>query len=337
MKDVFRTFKKYIFVLIIPYLFVLSLTIIPTPYEITTPGGLNKVSSIIQVDQTYQEKGSIHTVYVYSLDKISLLQYFVGLLDPNFSVYPIDPNYILDSRYQKVSGSIMKDVSMNNSVILAYTTANKEINYEYLGVIVYVTYAYTHPNILLGDIITHINEEPITSKEMFSSRVESFACDEEFRVTVKRQGDVVEGVRVARNSHSDGCYIGIMTYDSYAIESASPSFTFYSSATLGPSGGLMQTIAVYNAITESDITKGLKIAGTGTIDISGNVGAIGGAYQKVIAANRNGVDIFFYPASSAFNTQEVERAYQTLNNPTMKIVGVHTFLDAITYLESVGG
>ena len=38
--------------------------------------------------------------------------------------------------------------------------------------------------------------------------------------------------------------------------------------------------------------------GTGTVDKDGNAGAIGGIYQKVIAANLNKADIFFVPVSS---------------------------------------
>ena len=42
----------------------------------------------------------------------------------------------------------------------------------------------------------------------------------------------------------------------------------------GSSGGLMNTLAIYNTITKEDITKGKKIICTGTIDINGNVGKI---------------------------------------------------------------
>ena len=41
-----------------------------------------------------------------------------------------------------------------------------------------------------------------------------------------------------------------------------------------------------NAITEYDITKGLMIAGTGTIDSVGNVGEIGGVTYKLAGAEK---------------------------------------------------
>ena len=39
----------------------------------------------------------------------------------------------------------------------------------------------------------------------------------------------------------------------------------------GSSGGFMTTLAIYNALTEKDITKGYKIAGTGTIEPDGSM------------------------------------------------------------------
>ena len=44
-----------------------------------------------------------------------------------------------------------------------------------------------------------------------------------------------------------------------------------------------------------DITNGQKIVGTGTISLDGNVGAIGGIYQKVICADIMDADIFLVP------------------------------------------
>jgi len=336
MIEFLKAGKKWFLIFTIPYLCLLFITIVPQPYEVTTPGGLNKVDSVIRIEESYPQMGTIHTIYVYSFDKISLLQYWAGLLDHHISVEPVDPDSNLSGAEQRFSGEIMKDVSMINSVILAYKKANKDIVYEYEGVIAYVTYATTHPNIELGDIITHVNGTLISNRNEFVTMVNAISCDTEFQVNLVRKGTVMNDVAISKITQEDGCYIGILTYDLFNITSANPSFQFYSSYTTGPSGGLMQTIAVYNAITEYDITKGLKIAGTGTISIDGTVGAIGGAYQKVIAAHRNGVDVFFYPAGSAYNTSEVQRAYATLKNPTMQIVGVQTFDQAIDELNALG-
>ena len=46
----------------------------------------------------------------------------------------------------------------------------------------------------------------------------------------------------------------------------------FSNKEVGPSGGLIMTLSIYNKLVDYDITKGYKISGTGTIDDDGNVG-----------------------------------------------------------------
>ena len=63
----------------------------------------------------------------------------------------------------------------------------------------------------------------------------------------------------------------------------------------GSSGGLMIALNVYNAIGDVDITYGHKIAGTGTIDLLGNVGEIDGVKYKIIGAYKNNMELVFVP------------------------------------------
>ena len=66
----------------------------------------------------------------------------------------------------------------------------------------------------------------------------------------------------------------------------------------GPSGGMIFTLGVIEELTPQDLLKGRKVAGTGTIDPSGNVGPIGGIDEKLIAAHRVGATIFLAPRSN---------------------------------------
>jgi PDZ domain-containing protein len=66
----------------------------------------------------------------------------------------------------------------------------------------------------------------------------------------------------------------------------------------GPSGGLMFALGIMDKVGPTDLTKGLHVAGTGTIDPTGAVGAIGGIQLKMIAAQRAGATVFLAPASN---------------------------------------
>lgn len=54
----------------------------------------------------------------------------------------------------------------------------------------------------------------------------------------------------------------------------------------------MFTMEIYNQLTKGDLTKGHRVAGTGTIDAEGKVGAIGGVKHKIVAADREDAEIF---------------------------------------------
>jgi PDZ domain-containing protein len=95
----------------------------------------------------------------------------------------------------------------------------------------------------------------------------------------------------------------------------------------GPSAGLMFTLTVYDLLTEEDLTGGRKIAGTGTIDINGNVGPIGGVQQKVAAAERAGAEYFLCPAQNYADAVAVAKE--------IEVVQVTTAEEAIEFLKSL--
>lgn len=63
----------------------------------------------------------------------------------------------------------------------------------------------------------------------------------------------------------------------------------------GPSAGMMYALGVLDLLTKTDETNGLTIAGTGTMDKNGDVGAIGGIDLKMIGARDSGATWFLAP------------------------------------------
>lgn len=66
----------------------------------------------------------------------------------------------------------------------------------------------------------------------------------------------------------------------------------------GPSAGMMYTLGLIDKLTPENETGGETIAGTGTINAKGKVGAIGGIRLKMLAAKRDGAAWFLSPASN---------------------------------------
>ncbi|MDT0462407.1 S16 family serine protease [Streptomyces gibsoniae] len=67
----------------------------------------------------------------------------------------------------------------------------------------------------------------------------------------------------------------------------------------GPSAGLLFTLGIIDKLdgdgAGGDLTGGRTVAGTGTIDAAGDVGAVGGVALKVQAARRDGASVFLVP------------------------------------------
>ncbi len=98
----------------------------------------------------------------------------------------------------------------------------------------------------------------------------------------------------------------------------------------------MFSLEIYDQLTEGDLTKGHQIAGTGEIDYEGNVGRIGGIDKKVVAADREGVEVFFAPnegGRGGDSNYEVAKKKAKEIDTDMVIVPVDTFDDAIKYLK----
>lgn len=347
LKNYFSTWKnrnfryKIIFILVLfLYLSFILISTIKINYISLSPGEVSLVESVIQIEEG-EDTGEIFTVSVFEFRKLTLLQYLLASTNSDIDIATYDPTTSLSDQEEQIQGEIMKEVSINNAIIMAYTEANKydtniTIDYTFQGMIIHTTFSETDSSIQLGDIVTHIEGTKINTVADIETLVVPVFDDDNrttIHLTVKRGEEVVE-INPAINQTSEGKYIGIAWYPYYTINESTPSYTLRNTLTTGPSGGLMQAIAVYNAITEQDITNGLRIMGTGTIDIDGTVGEIGGIRQKIITANIYNADLFFVPDA---NYADALAQYQALDHPHYPApVKVGSFSEAIAYLEGYG-
>ena len=92
----------------------------------------------------------------------------------------------------------------------------------------------------------------------------------------------------------------------------------------------MLALAMYNALVEEDITKGMTIAGTGTIELDGSVGEISGVKYKIMGAVNNNIDLFIIPAD---NYDEAEQVIKE-NNYNIKLLKANTFEQVINDLKN---
>ena len=111
----------------------------------------------------------------------------------------------------------------------------------------------------------------------------------------------------------------------------------------GPSAGLAFTLALIDELTPGDLTGGRNIAVTGTINLDGSVGAIGGLAQKVSAVEQHGVDIFLVPATQreleapAPGEPDLRQKLDDAGHHHVEIIPVANLDEALAVLEELGG
>src|SRR5690606_36590688 len=136
-------------------------------------------------------------------------------------------------------------------------------------------------------VITKINGVSVT-EENFNTILRKEENDDtcstkQITLTIRKYKTTKEiDIVVPESCTNETRILNVWVYPLYDIKDTNPNINKKKIRNLGPSGGLMQTLGIYNAlIPNQDITKGLNITGTGTINPNGTSGAVGGVKQKV--------------------------------------------------------
>lgn len=179
----------------------------------------------------------------------------------------------------------------------------------------------------LGDTVLTVNGSDIASVADFAPALEGYGVGDTIEIDVERVGTVVElEVVLAERDDEPGVpMIGIVLGE---LTEAPFPLAIEAGDVGGPSAGMMHTIAIVDALTEGELTHGRVIAGTGTIQLDGTVGNIGGIRQKVVGAEAAGAEIILVPLGNYEAALTAERDH-------IEIVPVATLDEAIAYLEGL--
>ena len=328
-------FKKYWYLMAIFSLISLPLLILGTTYTdkaIIVKGDTTDISDSVTIDYEYTEEGSFSTIFVISMEHSTILQNIICGMDDKAYVYEMSTQKLHFSNSELTQISKLQYLSAHQaSIIKAYTEAfkiNNEISINYKIKSVAITYYSPNSDLRIGDEVIAIDGYTILDHfEEFRTRINS--PKEGMVFTILR--DEFEH-QITLNSYDLNGIGGYVLYD-INYETIFPQIDYDLGNAGGPSGGFMKTLSIFNKLTPYDYSRGLKIAGTGTIEADGRVGKIGGIEQKVYAAFDDKIDIFFCPKE---NYDDALKAYNTLKNKErMALVMVEYFNDAIEYLENV--
>jgi PDZ domain-containing protein len=130
--------------------------------------------------------------------------------------------------------------------------------------------------------------------------------------------------------HATAC-IGVLDAEqSYAISKLPFQVDLNSEGIVGPSAGLAFTLGLMQKLDRGNLTNGLQVAATGTMSVTGQIGAIGGIQQKTIAVRSSGAGIFLVPPANYATAKKYAGS-------KLKVFAVSTISQALNVLKRFGG
>ena len=177
-----------------------------------------------------------------------------------------------------------------------------------------------------GDIIVAIDGEDIETYADMTGAMGAKKPGDPITVTVVRHGERVDETFDTGDDGSGKAIMGIYV---------DPTFNLPIDVTVsidkvgGPSAGLMFSLGIMDKLTKEDELNGAKIAGTGTISASGDVGPIGGIRMKMWGA---------FDAGSKFFLAPVENCDEVVGNipDGLSVFKVDTLDDAYNAIIAIG-
>lgn len=306
--------------------------LIPIPYYIEKPKGVINIEELINTDLKYKMEGTYNMAYVSEM-KATIMTYIIAKLNKDWDIYKKEELYKnADPEKENKLEKYMLNASRITSKIVAFKRSNTD--YEVIDnrlVVSFLLEKYEN-DLEVGDEIISVEQTEVETTKDLLNVLQNYKHNDIVKIKVKNSNK--DYTRTAKLTEENGkIYVGIVCLDFKKLKTDVNLDIKYNSNSYGSSGGLMVALMLYDVLIPDDLTNGLKISGTGTIDEEGNVGKISGVKYKLKGAEKKKVDIFFVPHGENYEEALKVKKESKLD---IEIVSVKTIDDAIKYLENYG-
>ena len=314
---------------IIILILMICVIYIKLPYTVYSPGGTINIEERLS-NPVYKSKGSLNLTYVSTLDG-NLITYLLGLILPNWDLVKNEEILMEDEDMEELTlrETISLYESISNATLNAYTEAGIDVNIKNKYFYVYsILKEKAETTLKLGDRIISYDGVSFDEHTNLLDYISKKNVGDKIKFTVDRFGTEIETYAVVQEVEGRKI-IGIVVDTIFDYDNNPDVKYSYHESEIGSSGGLMLSLSIYNALVEKDITKGRKISGTGTIDIEGNVGAIGGVTYKIKGAVDGKSDIFIVPSEN----YEEAKEYVKKKKYKIKLIKAENFKQVLESLD----
>jgi len=317
-------------------LLVLGSMQVSLPYYALAPGDARQVNDLIRVpkERSFPPRGEV-LLSTVSLRRVNALEALFGWLDSDVDVLPEDQILGTTPRSRFTQQNIQEmDTSKQLAAVVALRRLGYSVAEQGKGALVVEVEkgAPAHRRLVQGEVITGIDGHPAALSQEVVDRIRVHKPGEVVRLDVLGvKGETrVEEVILGRRPDGGEGYLGVVL-NTKEQKFDYPFDVVIDSGTIGgPSAGLAFTLGVLDTLTAGELTGGRKVAATGTIEIDGHVGDVGGVVQKTAAVRAAGAAVFLVPPG------EYEEAIAHAG-PKLEVVKVASLDDAIVAMARLGG
>ena len=327
--------KKLLIIFLVLFVSISSLSLVKTDYYFMSPGPPYQWDIEYENIDTYEFEGNLFQLTV-KRDEANALVYAWSLINESYDLYPreiILPDGVTPKELSEISIQNMR-TSENVAIAVALKNVGYEISSKGDGVAVVglLDDSPVKNKLKKGDLIQSINSTDIFSATEFIATLRTYSIGETVSIGLLREIDGVKKQIFVKTTLVEHVEYKGEPMVGFLATTVNERFDFPFEIDIktgnvgGPSAGLMMALNVYNNLIPNDITNSMIVAGTGTIEIDGSVGPVGGIKQKIIAAKRAGAELILVPVANFEEAQPFE-------TDKTAIVAVDSFYEALSVIS----
>ena len=315
---------------------LVAASVVRIPYYAMAPGSAVDVEPLVAVRDgpSFRPDGRVFLTTV-SLRQATVLGALRGWLDPDVDVVEKDTIVPPDTDADQLREMNLR--LMDSSKDAARGVAFEQLGYDAISgsgasVLEVVPGAPADGQLRKDDTIVELDGEPVRIDGDVISLLSRRRPGDRVEVVVERDGTRVPvELELGRRPEAEDqpfLGVGLTTRD---LELDFPYDVDIESERIGgPSAGLAFTLELLDVLTEGELTGGREVAATGTIELDGTVGDVGGVTQKTAAVEAAGIELFLVPRG------ELEDARAAAGDG-LRVEPVDTLEDALEVLARQGG
>ncbi len=330
---------------------LIATSMVKVNYWEVAPGSAEEVASRFSFDKNalsqvkrYETSAPILFVTAYG-SKLSALDALVGVLDQDVDVLNREEKFGTTSPNEQRRLGFQAMASAKQ--IAEYVALNRlgyDVSIAYGKLIIERLVCEETPRPLsaclqlnTGDMITAFDGIKIPTLSDLITIIADYSPGDVVEVTVtphKTKDSVTKKIELMVSPDDpDRTIIGVWPADTRTVDLPFE-VNIDTDSIGGPSAGLSFTLALLDELTAGELTGGVKVAATGTIDGDETIGAIGALRQKTVAVKASGATVFLVPSAQ---TPEELSAARRVAGSKLRIVPVANLGEALKFLEELGG